>query len=88
MSSYSKKRDVCRRYGGVTPRTIERAVEAGRLPPPKFPFGNTTPLWDNDELDAHDRAAATAATFGRRPGARREPPVVRNQRKQQKSEAA
>ena len=81
-----RKRHVRERYGDVAARTIERAVEAGRLPPPEFPFSNRVPFWDEAVLEQHDRAAATAATLGpaRRPGSERKaPPAVRKQRKQQ-----
>jgi len=55
-----RKRDVCKRYGGVTPRTIERAVEAGRIPRPQYPFANGIPFWDEAELQTNERAAAMA----------------------------
>jgi hypothetical protein len=54
-----RKAQVAARYGGVCGRTIDRAVEAGRLPPPKYPFGNRFPFWNIDDLDAHDRALAS-----------------------------
>jgi hypothetical protein len=50
-----RKRQVGARYGGVCGRTVDRAVADGRLPAPKYPFGNKIPYWDGDELDAHDR---------------------------------
>ena len=53
-----RKAQVGARYGGVCGRTIDRAVADGRLPAPKYPFGNKMPYWDADELDAHDRALA------------------------------
>jgi hypothetical protein len=55
-----RKRQVQARYGEVCSRTIDRAVEDGRLPAPKYPFGNKIPYWDGDELDAHDRSLALA----------------------------
>lgn len=51
-----RKRQVRERYGDVAARTIERAVEAGRLPPPEFPFNNRIPFWDEAALEAHERA--------------------------------
>jgi hypothetical protein len=57
---YLRKKAVRERYGNVCDRTIERAVIDGRLPPPEFPFGNKIPCWDEDRLDASDRAAALA----------------------------
>jgi hypothetical protein len=53
-----RKRQVGARYGGVCGRTVDRAVAEGRLPAPKYPFGNKVPYWDGDELDAHDRSLA------------------------------
>jgi hypothetical protein len=52
-----RKAQVATRYDSCD-RTIDRAVEDGRLPPPKFPLGNKVPYWDGDELDAHDRNLA------------------------------
>jgi hypothetical protein len=53
-----RKRDVRARYGNVVDRTVERAVRDGRLPPPEYPFGNRIPLWNEETLEAHERAAA------------------------------
>jgi hypothetical protein len=50
-----RKAQVSARYGDVCGRTIDRAVSDGRLPSPKYPFGNKIPYWDGDDLDAHDR---------------------------------
>lgn len=55
---WSRKRQVQQRYGNVCSRTIDRAVAEKRLPPPRYPFGNKIPFWDDDELDAHDRTFA------------------------------
>jgi hypothetical protein len=55
-----RKAQVATRYESCG-RTIDRAVEDGRLPPPKFPLGNKVPYWDGDELDAHDRNLAARA---------------------------
>jgi hypothetical protein len=57
---FLRKRDLCRRYGGLHPRSIERAAEAGRIPPPEFPLGTATPLWDLKKLEANERAAVLA----------------------------
>jgi predicted DNA-binding transcriptional regulator AlpA len=54
-----RKPQVAARYGNVCTRTIDRAVKDGRLPPPRFPFGNSRPYWAESELDAHDRALAS-----------------------------
>jgi hypothetical protein len=56
--TYLRKRQLAQRYGDVTLRSIERAVEAGRLPRPEFPCGEHTPLWDLEKLEANERAAA------------------------------
>jgi hypothetical protein len=55
---YLRKRQVEQRYGGITPRSVERAVKDGRLPPPEFPFGARIPMWDEAKLEVHERAAA------------------------------
>jgi hypothetical protein len=72
-----RKRHVGARYGGVCGRTIDRAVEDGRLPAPKYPFGNKIPYWDGDELDAHDRSLALADARG----GRRQPLGYRQRRR-------
>jgi hypothetical protein len=56
--TYLRKRQLAQRYGDVTLRSIERAVEAGRLPAPEYPCGEHTPLWDLEKLEANERAAA------------------------------
>jgi predicted DNA-binding transcriptional regulator AlpA len=56
---FLRKRQVAARYGGVATRTIDRWAEDGRLPPPIF--RGRVPLWDLDELEAQDRAAAAIA---------------------------
>jgi hypothetical protein len=67
MKTYLRKRQVANRYGRVHPRSIERAVRDGRLPPPEYPLGPNVPFWDEAALDEHDRAAAVDATFGPAP---------------------
>ena len=57
LKTYLRKRDVARRYGDVTLRTIERGVERGDIPPPEFPCGPNVPMWDLDVLEAAERAA-------------------------------
>jgi predicted DNA-binding transcriptional regulator AlpA len=52
---FLRKRVVAERYG-VNTRTIERMSIDGRLPPPIY-IGKF-PLWDEEALDASDRAAA------------------------------
>jgi hypothetical protein len=50
---------VCARYGDVVPRSIQRAVDAGRLPAPDYPLGNKVPFWDLEKLEEHDRRVVT-----------------------------
>jgi hypothetical protein len=49
---------VCARYGDVNPRSIQRAVDEGRLPPPEYPLENKIPFWDEEKLEKHDRGIA------------------------------
>jgi hypothetical protein len=58
LKTFLRKRQVAARYN-VTTRTVERWSEDGRLPPPIY--RGVVPLWDLDELEAGDHAAATAA---------------------------
>jgi len=46
------------RYG-TTPRSCQRMVKDGRLPPPGYMGGSRSPLWDLEILDEHDRKAIT-----------------------------
>jgi hypothetical protein len=57
---FLRKNAVAERYS-INPRTVPRMVEDGRLPPPTY--RGKFPLWDEDALDASDRAA----TMARRP---------------------
>jgi predicted DNA-binding transcriptional regulator AlpA len=52
---FLRKRAVGHRYG-VNDRTVDRMKLDGRLPPPIY--RGKFPLWDEDALDASDRAAA------------------------------
>ena len=56
--TYLRKRQVAQRYGNVALRSIERAVQDGRILPPEYPCGENTPLWDLEKLEANERAAA------------------------------
>jgi hypothetical protein len=56
--TFLKKRQVAQRYGGVTPRSVERAVVDGRIPAPEYPFGPHRPMWDLAKLEENERAAA------------------------------
>jgi predicted site-specific integrase-resolvase len=61
---YLRKQGVADRYS-VNPRTVDRWVADGILPPPIYLPGGRIPLFAEDGLDAHDRRAtaerATAA---------------------------
>ena len=59
--TYLRKRQVAQRYGDITLRSVERAVVDGRLPPPEYPCGEHTPLWDLAKLEANERTAALRA---------------------------
>lgn len=60
MKRYLRKADVARRYGGINKRSVDRHVALGILPEPEYPLQNDTPMWDEEKLDAHDRAAVLA----------------------------
>jgi hypothetical protein len=62
---------VCARYGNVVPRSIERAVQDGRLPAPEYPLSNKVPFWDEEKLDEHDRKIVTERVNPKPPLARR-----------------
>jgi hypothetical protein len=61
---FLRKRQVAARYNIVT-RTVDRWAEDGRLPPPMW--RGRVPLWDLDELEAQDHAAAAAARASGKP---------------------
>jgi hypothetical protein len=58
MRTFLRKQQVATRYN-VNKRTIDRWAEDGRLPPPIY--RGVMPLWDLNELDAQDHAAAAIA---------------------------
>ena len=55
---FLRLQSVAERYG-VSTRTVPRMVRDGRLPPPHY--RGKFPLFDEDELDASDRAAVVAS---------------------------
>ena len=57
---YLRKQGVADRYS-VSVRSVERMSRDGRIDPPVYLPGSTTPLWDEEALDAGDRRA----TLGR-----------------------
>jgi hypothetical protein len=50
-----RNKHLAERYG-CSIKSIERARRYGRLPPPKYPFGNRNPANTLEELEQHDRA--------------------------------
>jgi predicted DNA-binding transcriptional regulator AlpA len=54
---FLRKQSVAERYD-IDERTVDRMKDDGRLPPPHY--RGRLPMWDEDELDASDRAAAVA----------------------------
>lgn len=59
MAKKLRRGGVAARYS-VNERTVDRMKDDGRIPPPKYLPGSRIPLWDESELDAHDRAATLA----------------------------
>jgi hypothetical protein len=53
-------RAVCARYDNVHPRTIDRWLKSGALPPPDL-VNNHRRYWDVAKLDAHDRRNTIAS---------------------------
>jgi predicted DNA-binding transcriptional regulator AlpA len=51
---YLRKRAVAERYS-IDERTVDRMARDGRLPAPIY--RTRFPIWDEDALDASDRAA-------------------------------
>jgi transposase len=60
MKTYFRKRQVAQRYG-VGVRTVERMQGDGRLPPPDLILSRS-PLWSDELLEAHERAAVLRAS--------------------------
>jgi hypothetical protein len=48
------KPQVRARYSMGCDKTLERAVQQGRLPEPQYHFQNRIPAWRESELDEHD----------------------------------
>ena len=55
---FLRKSSVAERYD-ITERLVDRWADDGRLPKPVY--RGQLPLWDADELDKSDRAAAAAS---------------------------
>jgi hypothetical protein len=45
------------RWGNMPPSTFYDHLKRGLIPPPKYPFGPTTPYWSMAEVVGHERAA-------------------------------
>jgi hypothetical protein len=58
--NYIRKKILKAKCGGCSDRQVARMVEDGRIPPPEYPFGARTPLWDEEKLDAHIARLAAA----------------------------
>ena len=54
-TQYLRKAQVATRYC-ITKRWVDKMVEQGRLPKPTYPTSYRVPLWNEAELDQHDRA--------------------------------
>ena len=54
MKKFLRKQAVADRYS-ITPRTVDRMAEDGRLPPPIY--RSKFPTWDEEALDKAVRAA-------------------------------
>jgi predicted DNA-binding transcriptional regulator AlpA len=54
---FLRRRQLAERYS-VHERSADRMVRDGRLPKPVY--RGKTPFWDEDELDASDRACVVA----------------------------
>jgi hypothetical protein len=63
MPPYLTKRKVGERYSWST-RSVLRAAADGRVPPAEYPLGPKRPLWDQEKLEANERAAVTRRASG------------------------
>jgi len=52
-----RKKHLKERYG-YSYRHLDRLIDQGKLPPPRFPFGNSVETWFEDELDEWDTVHA------------------------------
>jgi hypothetical protein len=67
---YLKKKDLALRYGDTTIKTVDRMWKDGRIPEPDI-WNAKSPLWDESNLEKHERLNLTA------PRARRTTPRAR-----------
>jgi hypothetical protein len=61
---YNGRLDLAKRYR-TTDRNIDLLWRAGKLPPPDI-YRGRSPLWSDETLDEHDRAAARALHASRK----------------------
>ena len=54
MKTFYRAYQLAKRYG-VTPRTIDRMKNDGRLPPPDIYMPH--PMWSDESLEANERSA-------------------------------
>lgn len=47
-----------RKRWGMSNSTFYEKVKAGVIPAPRYPFGNTTPYWSLEDIEAFERRAA------------------------------
>ena len=52
-----RKKHLKERYG-YSYRHLDRLIDQRKLPPPRFPFGNSVETWFEDELDEWDTVHA------------------------------
>lgn len=45
------------RWGGMPNSTFYERLKRGLIPPPEYPFGETTPYWRIDAIEAHEQQA-------------------------------
>jgi hypothetical protein len=48
-----------RRWGGMPNSTFYNRLQRGLIPPPEFPFGDSTPYWRMTVIEEHERRATT-----------------------------
>ena len=49
------------RWGDMPNSTFYDRLKRGLIPPPRYPFGPTTPYWALADIEAHERKARAEA---------------------------